>query len=111
MVYTNKEYIANKIKLARKNARLTQAELAEKIDISAKQLSRIETADYTPSVPTFLKILKELNIDISDFGIETKKEENRIKDRFKQFIYSTSDDELEFYYSIITTIKNHPYLN
>ena len=61
MVFYEKEFIAKKIRLARKNAKLTQEELAEKIDISAKQLSRIEMATYIPSVPTFLKIIQEKN--------------------------------------------------
>ena len=48
---------------------MTQEELAEKIGISAKQLSRIEMATYIPSLPTFLKIVNELNLDLKEFGI------------------------------------------
>ena len=56
MIFEDKNFIAKKIRIARKNKGLTQAELAEKIGISAKQLSRIEMASYTPSLFTFLKI-------------------------------------------------------
>ena len=45
-----KEVIGKRIASARKGARLTQAELSEKINISEKYLSRIECGKQLPSV-------------------------------------------------------------
>ena len=42
MVYTDKAYIAMKVKNARKKAGLTQNELAKQLGITSKQVSRIE---------------------------------------------------------------------
>ena len=53
MAYTDKEYIAKKIKLAKKKAGLKQNELAKEIGRTSKQLSRIEQATYIPSLPSF----------------------------------------------------------
>lgn len=105
MVFYDKEFIAKKIRLARKNAKLTQEELAEKIEISAKQLSRIEMATYIPSVPTFLKIINELKIDLKDFGIENFESKNLMREKFLRLIYSLNDSELEFYYDVFNIMN------
>lgn len=44
MILDDKKYIAKKIKEYRLKRGFTQAELAEKIDIGAKQVSRLEVA-------------------------------------------------------------------
>ena len=110
MVFDDKEFIAKKIRLARKNAKLTQEELAEKIDISAKQLSRIEMATYIPSLPTFLKIVKILKIDLKDFGIDNVESKNFVRDDFLKIIYGFNDSELKYYYKVIKTMADNSYL-
>lgn len=105
MVFDDKVFIGRKIKLARKKAKLTQEELAEKIGITAKQLSRIEIAKYMPSVPTFLKLVKELNIDLVEFGINQNQNINRIRSDFLKTIYSLTDSELEFCYNVLLSTK------
>ena len=110
MVFYEKEFIAKKIRLARKNAKLTQEELAEKIDISAKQLSRIEMATYIPSVPTFLKIIQELKINLKDFGIENIESENILRDKFLKIIYNMNESELKYYYEVVKTMTENSIL-
>lgn len=107
MVFDDKEFIAYKIRNARKQARLTQEELAERIGITAKQLSRIEIATYIPSLPTFLKIVKELRIDLKDFGIENYENMSPIRDEFLKFIYRTNENELKFYFNCVKGISNN----
>ncbi|MBQ8458949.1 helix-turn-helix transcriptional regulator [bacterium] len=55
------------VKNYRKANGLTQYQLAEIIDIDDKQLGKIERGVHFPSVPTFLKLIKVLNIDINLF--------------------------------------------
>ncbi len=100
MIFDDKEYIARKIRLARKKANFTQEELAEKLDISAKQVSRIENATYSPSLSTFLKLVNVLNIDMSEFGIQTSRAErvNSNREKLMKIIYNATDSEIEFYY-------------
>lgn len=81
MLFEDKHFIAKKIRVARKNAKFTQEELAEKINISSKQLSRIEMVAYIPSLPTFLKI-----------------------------IYGMNNAELKYYYNIIKTMNDNSFL-
>jgi transcriptional regulator with XRE-family HTH domain len=52
--------IGKKIKLARIEIDLTQAQLAEKIHAKQKSISRYETGNTVPSVETLLKIAKVL---------------------------------------------------
>lgn len=107
LLFDDKNFIAKKIKLARKNADLTQAELAEKIGISAKQLSRIEMGSFVPSLLTFLKIIQELNINIDEFGILINKTNNETRDNLIKIINSANDSELKLYSEVIgVLIKN-----
>ena len=110
MIFEDKDFIAKKIRFYRRKKGLTQAELAEQIGVSAKQLSRIEMATYTPSLITFLKILDVLGIDISEFGINHKYEENALRDKMLKLVYGATDAELkvcyEVVYSLLTNIKS-----
>lgn len=104
MFFDDKFFIAKKIKIARKNAKLTQEELAEKIGITAKQLSRIEMATYIPSLPTFFNLVKELKIDLKSFGLDDIENVNPKQDEFIKLIRSLEDNELEYCYEIIKTV-------
>ena len=74
---------------------------------SAKQLSRIETGDYIPSLPTFLKIISVLPIDIKDFGVENTPAPNPMRDKLARLISCASDEELALFYKIAEVIVNH----
>ena len=106
MVFDDKKFIANKVRLARKKAKLTQEELAEKIGITSKQISRIEVGEYMPSVPTFLKIIDALNINIKDFGIKNE-DESPIRKEILKLIYGASDSELKFCFETLKTMINN----
>ena len=49
---------------ARKSARLTQMELAERIGTDKSYISRIEKGDTIPSVATFYRIVNALGLSI-----------------------------------------------
>ena len=104
MAYEEKLFIANKIKQLRKKAGLTQEKLAELIGIGAKQLSRIENGDYIPSLPTFLRLVQELKIDLIEFGIQFEPTKNIAMARFIKLVSQASDYELDFCYSIVKKI-------
>ncbi len=101
MILNDKKYIAKKIKEYRQIKGYTQAELAEKIDISTKQISRIEIGDFYPSLNTFFKIIEVLDIDINDFVIPSPKDKNKMKTKLIQIIYNASEEELSFYDRLI----------
>ena len=58
------KYLGRKIKEIRKSKGYTQIELAEKIDVDPKYLSRIETGLASPSLKTIEKIVEVLHADI-----------------------------------------------
>ena len=58
------ELLGATILYTRKQAGLTQAQLAEKVSLSTNHLQRIETAVSVPSLPTLLDIAKALGITV-----------------------------------------------
>ena len=66
--------ISNFIKIKRKELGITQDELAEKLFVTEKVISRWETGRGTPDISLLLPLSKELNIDVSELlnGEENK---------------------------------------
>ncbi len=60
----NKHLLGRRIKELRKNAGLTQEQLAEMINIETTSLSGIESGRHFPSLPTIEKISKNLNVEM-----------------------------------------------
>ena len=73
--------ISNFIKTKRKELGITQDELAEKLFVTEKAISRWETGRGTPDISLLLPLSKELNIDVSELlnGEENKKSKNDIE--------------------------------
>ena len=68
-----------KIKEIRKLNNLTQAELAEKINVDSKYISRLETGTSIASISTLIKISKVLNVELSDiFTVESLQKKKKI---------------------------------
>ena len=58
--------IARRIKAARKQTGLTQAELAERIDISTNAVAKLENDLMAPSLQTLVNIANVLHMDLND---------------------------------------------
>lgn len=73
--------ISNFIKRKRKELGMTQDELAEKLFVTEKAISRWETGRGTPDISLLLPLSKELNIEVSELlnGEENKKPKNNIE--------------------------------
>ena len=73
--------ISNFIKTKRKELGITQDELAEKLFVTEKAISRWETGRGTPDISLLLPLSKELNIDVSELlnGEENKKSKNNVE--------------------------------
>ncbi len=70
--------LGEKIKEIRKKRKITQAELAELINVDSKYISRIETSNGTPSLEVVENIAGALNVEIKELFdvscLKTKKE-------------------------------------
>ena len=58
--------IGDKLKQARVDAKVSQAELAERIGVYQKDISRWENGERTPSVEAFAKICKALKVSADE---------------------------------------------
>lgn len=63
---TAKSNIGSQLKTARKKAKLTQKEVAEKVEINTNYYARIERNEETPSLDVLKAIAKLLNIKSLD---------------------------------------------
>ncbi|MEN8637416.1 helix-turn-helix transcriptional regulator [Pseudoalteromonas distincta] len=59
----------NNIAKYRKEARLSQQELADAINVSRKTISTVETNRFTPSVLIALKIAKHFNTSVESLFV------------------------------------------
>jgi transcriptional regulator with XRE-family HTH domain len=67
------ELVGRKIRQLRRQRKLTQVELAEKIGIHQSDLSRMEQGEYKVGLDTLLKILQCFDLSIGDFFDESNR--------------------------------------
>lgn len=91
------------IREQRKRLGYTQEYVAEKIGISEKHYSRIESDRYYPSLPNFFKLIKILELSLDDFSAGSKKKRKLEKDVL-YLLEHASDEELDKCLSIIKLI-------
>lgn len=93
--------IGHIVKNYRKQAGLTQFELAELIGIDDKQIGKIERGIHYPSVPTFLKMLKVLQISVDKFYLNDTPSEIIPDDKLSRLIRKLSGEQSEKAYKLI----------
>jgi len=103
----NKKNIALVIQNARRNAGLKQAVLAEKIGISEKHLSKIETGKNYPALDNFFKIIDVLNLTLGDFGLKSTDNTYQSKLYLQKIIDNSSKKQLDIYADVILALQNH----
>ena len=62
-----KSYLANQLRLFRRQAKLTQEELAAKINRTGEAISNIERGKSIPSVETLVDLSEMLSVPLRDF--------------------------------------------
>ena len=98
--------LGKKIKSIRKSLKLTQEEFAEKIEINAKHLSRLEIGTHKPSLETIKKISKIFNVSLSELGFHD--EEFNYSETFYQLVEIlkiSSENELKIFLNLINNLK------
>ena len=81
MILMDLNKISNFIKAKRKELNLTQEELAEKLFVTEKAVSRWETGRGTPDISLLIPLSKALKVEIPEIlnGEENKKNKNDIE--------------------------------
>ena len=92
------------IQKLRKDRKLTQEELAEKIDISTNYLSKVERGLSVLNAEAFLKMANVLKFSLEDFGINTNTQIDTSKNELINKILSSSDKEIKAYSELLNTM-------
>src|SRR5436309_5528618 len=87
------ELVGRKIRQLRRQRKLTQVELADRIGIHQSDLSRMEQGEYKVGLDTLLKILQTFDLSIGVFFEEGDRSESVI-DRYKS-LSPTAQREVE----------------
>lgn len=86
----NIDYVAvgKRIRIARKNSKLTQAKLAEKIEVANSYISEIERGKSICSLASIAKISKALNANLDNliFGINISNADSTFKELLKSIL-------------------------
>ena len=89
------ELVGRKIRQLRRQRKLTQVELAEKIGIHQSDLSRMEQGEYKVGLDTLLKILGTFNLGIGEFFDENNAADNAF-DKFRMLSASAQREVESF---------------
>lgn len=103
----SKEYIGKLIQKARKDNKMKQSQLAEKVGISEKHLSKIETGKNYPALNNFLKIVEVLGLSFNDFGLTEEIKYSKQKENLYKVINTSSNNQLDLYTDIINALQKH----
>ncbi len=106
MKFDDKKFLAQKIKYYRKKNHLTQAELAEEVDLSVQHISRIENGCYIPSLTSFFMIVSVLKIDLREFGFNKETTTHPLKNKLIEIVSNATDAELIFYENVMNAVNN-----
>ena len=107
LLEVNKKILGEKFKKYRKYKNLTQFQLAERVGLNEKQISRIEAGLNHPTFMTFAKLIDVLDINIAEFLIENEVKTNKMQDDLIKIIKNSSDFELKIYFDVIKSMKKH----
>jgi len=101
-----KKLIGKRIKEIRRSKNLSQEQLAEKADINAKYLSRIERGTENPTLDMLIKLSIALDVEmweIFDFGhIKSHKE---LKGYFQSLVKTTDESTLRLALKVIRALS------
>ena len=87
------ELVGRKIRQLRRQRKLTQVELAQKIGIHQSDLSRMEQGEYKVGLDTLLRVLQTFDLSIGDF-FEERPRETSVIDKF-QSLSAAAQREVE----------------
>lgn len=100
--------IGQRIKCARLNKKLTQEDLAEKLDVSVAFLSRIERGAITVNLRRLSEICSILEISEGEIlNGALPHSDNYLSNEFSDLLKNCPPDKMKLIYDIAKTIINH----
>ena len=110
MINMDQKKIGKFISEKRKELKLTQAQLAEKLGVTDKTVSRWENGNYMPDLSLLQQLSKELNVSINELLSGEKVSKEDYQQKFEENIISTIDysnkklDSVKTIIAVISTI-------
>ena len=103
----NEKFFGKRLKEIRKENGLSQAELAEKLNVDEKYISRLETGSSTPSFSMLNKLSSALNTDVESlFKFKHYKNPEELIEIINSKLKNTSEKNIRLIYRIIEDITD-----
>lgn len=100
-----KELLGTRIKELRKNRKLSQDQLSEKVGMDPKHLSRIEVGKSYPSIKTLEKIAQELDVEIKDlFEYMHHMKKKELIETLQKLISEADEENLRLIFRVVKAI-------
>lgn len=100
-----KEFLGKRIQELRKNKKLTQPALAEKIGVDGKYISRIETGSSYPSLDTIDSLAEALEVEVKElFNFQHLKDREELVNIINQRIKTANTKDIRLIYKIINDV-------
>lgn len=98
--------IGQRIRKFRKAYRLSQEQLAEKVEISTTHMSHIETGNTKLSLPLFVKLANVLSIQTDELLHDTpQKNKTAIKGELEEILDSCSMQDIQIIEDVVKAVK------
>lgn len=99
--------IGLRIKELRRRKKLSQEELAERIDVNFRTIQRLETGKNIPSLETLTKLAEAFEIDMRDlFSLEHLESREEIINNINILANRLDDKHLRLFYRTINSFYN-----
>lgn len=89
----NSKDFGRRVAILRKEKGLTQIELAQKLNVSNKAISRWETGEGYPEITILASLARELGVTVDELLSDTLKEEDFEKEGFEKSPYHNTNSE------------------
>ena len=100
-----KQMIGARIKEIRTGKRITQEQLAEKININPKYLSSIERGKENPTLDILIKIAKSLDVNLDDiFKLVQIEDPAKRKILIKSLLNEADSEQLKLAFKVLSAI-------
>lgn len=97
--------IGQKIRKFRKSQGLSQEELSEKVGISVTHMSHIETGNTKLSLPVFVDIARELNVQTDDLLNDRDFiSNNKAKGELSEMLENCTNEQLNIINEVVQTL-------
>lgn len=99
--------LGKRIRAARKNLGMKQADLAFDVDVTTTHLSHVETANTKVALPTIVKIANALSVSVDDLLYDSLESVKPVYDKkIAEELEDCNAVELEACYEVIRITKN-----